>query len=247
MLSGTSAVEASTRGALTSYHLRHDRPQLKKKASKALNCLYAALQCKALRAAACPLPAAEQARVHTPPACVCRPTTTHVAKNERSIGYQSITCHTRPPTPATSIRSSLLVPRSCAPSPWAVHVSLRAPGELGTHTRSAPRVPSSLRSSGCAIRLVLVPLMRLCPMASASSSSARLFDQLDGLRVENLDNMPAVLGLSCDNRLARSEWCSDAAWSCDTVLGSMNAWGKMPHLPLAFVPDQHQWSGCDPS
>ena len=46
----------------------------------------------------------------------------------------------------------------------------------------------------------------------------------------------ADLAVSLLKRLARSLL---VAFS-DTEFGSMNACGKIPHLPLALVPDQHQ-------
>lgn len=56
-------------------------------------------------------------------------------------------------------------------------------------------------------------------------------------RVENLDSIEPDRPFSLLKRLARSEPETDMSWMLVT---SMNAWGKIPHLPLAFVPDQHQ-------
>lgn len=57
------------------------------------------------------------------------------------------------------------------------------------------------------------------------------------LRDENLDSTEPARFFSLLRRLARSEPVADMSW---IVVTSMNAWGKMPHLPLEFVPDQHQ-------
>src|SRR5262245_46992293 len=73
--------------------------------------------------------------------------------------------------------------------------------------------------------------------------SAMVGDVNFPFRLENRPKMPALLVLECSLlvSLALSEdadSCTDAASICDC--------GNSPHLPLEFIPDQHQCSGWDP-
>lgn len=63
-------------------------------------------------------------------------------------------------------------------------------------------------------------------------------------RVENLVSIEPDRLFSPLRMLARSEFAADM--SC-TVARSIKAWGKIPHLPLEFVPDQHQYSSYGPT